>query len=752
MKRVPLALFLAAALSAGCRDAIQPSVTGGPMAVIMDGAHSGNSFFFFLPPLVPNPSSFFHAGKFNAGLAPVVEVCQLTGDPRVLAGADCMDLTRVFGPARMTLDALNQQYQLNWDTKASPLLADKFYRIIVRGAARGKALGFVDVDPVDQGMKNVRTGDVVPFQDGRSLPIKVRIEDGAFGSTNTDDHVERVVPSTIPGGTLDITTNTGFAGARFKDGWLPQGFDQVVVIIERLTPNNDDDKTSCLESGLEELEGCYRFRTDPDLHGLGPRGTDLTFRQDVIAGVCFEFPNLVGHEGAPPFALHRREEVDGVLTGEAVSLPDVDAPFLNCGLFGRSRLSLREALHSGNLGDVASAGWHVLVRGLGRLVTPRALYAVDAGAGGSSNEFSRFGWARDGHLNVTTSIPPIAAAGTDVLITARVTTLHDDVSTSVAGAPVTFTITGGGGSLDVGTANTNADGVASVHWRTGTIPGLNTIEVKTAHVLEGPITAATLAFGGLVDFETLPNGTPACEQCAVTNQFSSRGIVFSGNVVQLFNSSTYDPPAEPGNHSVTPGTGGTTRLTFPGAPTTVNFRARVNNGIPPVGIRAFTPGGSPISTDNISVITLGTYLNATGTEFRSQAVSISDAGGVGYFEFENTVPTDFFYIMDNFQLGYGTLSQYACTLEPSLRSIEGTVPTSIRFVNQTAGPVKVYWIDYEGHRVLYNGALGAEQSYDQQTWLTHPWVVTDATGACLGIWLPSAALGTASIGGDAPLF
>ena len=745
MKRVPLALVLAAALSAACRDAIQPP-TGGPMALIMDGAHSGNSFFFFLPPLVPNPSSFFHAGNFNAGLSPVVEVCELTGDPRVLAGADCKDLTRVFGPARMTLDQSNQQYQLNWDTKASPLSADKFYRILVRGAARGKTLGFVDVDPVDQGMKNVRTGDVVPFQDGRTLPIKVRIEDGAFGSTNTDDHVERVVPSTIPGGTLDITTNTGFAGARFKDGWLPEGFDQVVVIIERIAPNNTDDKTSCLQSGLEELEGCYRFRTDPDLHGLGPRGTDLTFRQDVIAGVCFEFPNLVGHEGAPPFALHRREEVDGVLTGEAVSLPDVDAPFLNCSAFERSRLSLRKALHSGDLGDIASAGLRVLERGLGRLVTPRALYAVDAGAGGSSNEFSRFGWARDAHLSVTPLLPPIAAAGTNVLISANVTTLHDGVAGDVAGAPVTFTVTGGGGSVDVGTVNTNTDGVASVHWRMGTIPGLNTLEVKTPHVLEGPVTVVTASFGGLIDFEALPDGTPACEQCAVSNQFASRGIVFSGNLVQLFHSSLYDPAAEPNNHSVTPGTGGTTRLTFPSAPTTVTFRARLNNALR-VALRAFTPSGTPISGDQISVATLGTYLNGGGNEFRTEAVSISNPGGVGYFEFENTDPTPFFYIMDNFQLGYGTLPQYACSLEPSLRSIEGIVPASIRFVNQTAGPVKVYWIDYEGHRVLYNEALGAEQSYDQQTWLTHPWVVTDATGTCLGIWLPSAAPGTASIGG-----
>jgi hypothetical protein len=98
------------------------------------------------------------------------------------------------------------------------------------------------------------------------------------------------------------------------------------------------------------------------------------------------------------------------------------------------------------------------------------------------------------------------------------------------------------------------------------------------------------------------------------------------------------------------------------------------------------------------------------------------------------------------------LSQNACSLEPTLRSIEGTVSTSIRFVNQTAGPVTAYWLDYEGQRVFYNtlpagqNTLPAGQSYDQQTYLTHPWVVTDATGACLGIWFPTESPGVALIG------
>ena len=529
MKRVPLALVLAAALSAGCRDAIQPPATGGPMALIMDGAHSGNSFFFFLPPLVPNPNSFFHAGKFNPGLSPVVEVCELTGDPRVLAGADCKDLTRVFGPARMTLDQSNQQYQLNWDTKTSPLSADKFYRILVRGAARGKTLGFVDVDPVDQGMKNVRTGDVVPFQDGRTLPIKVRIEDGAFGSTS-DDHVERVVPASIPGGTLDITTNTGFAGARFSNGWLPDGIDQVVVTIDRIAVNNGSDETSCLESGLEELEGCYRFRTDPDLHGLGSDGEDLLFFPPVIAGVCFEIPNAAGNPDAPPFALHRREEGVEGFSGPAVELEDVPAPFLRCAGFGQSQLSVRGALRSGRLSDVARAAWGTVVRGIAHLVAPRALYAIDAGAGGSSNEFSRFGWARHSTMAITAGDGATAPAGSVITASVHLQTAHHENHPPVVDQAVTFTVTGGGGSLvaepEVTTLSVSTDesGNASVSWRLGI--GTNTLRVETVHVTDSPLiitaTGTAPAAGSLID--------PAGDAGSGADVVSATGTVAGGNL------------------------------------------------------------------------------------------------------------------------------------------------------------------------------------------------------------------------------
>ncbi len=307
MRTLALAVTVGAVISVGCRDQqpVQPTVSAGPAFLISDGAHNGNAHFFFLPPLAPDPGALFHAGTFNTKLSPVVEVCVLTGDPSSGSAVDCMTSggapVLVFGPAPMALDATGQQYARNWDTK-SPALLDptKFYRILVRGARGGTTLGFLDVHPVDHGIKNLRTGEVVQFPDGRTLPIKVRIEDGAFGSTNPD-HVEQVVGNAA----TTVTTKTGFAGASFPDNWLPQGaldagINQVVLIIERIPVGPGRADQTCLQSGLMEREGCYRFRTDPDLHDFG------RFSQLVTAGVCPEAPELIGDPNAPPFELGRR--------------------------------------------------------------------------------------------------------------------------------------------------------------------------------------------------------------------------------------------------------------------------------------------------------------------------------------------------------------------------------------------------------------------------------------------------------------
>jgi len=49
----------------------------------------------------------------------------------------------------------------------------------------------------------------------------------------------------------------------------------------------------------------------------------------------------------------------------------------------------------------------------------------------------------------------------------------------------------------------------------------------------------------------------------------------------------------------------------------------------------------------------------------------------------------------------------------------------IDFVNQASFPVDVYWINFNGDRVLYYPGLAPGSSYDQETFITHPWLIVE---------------------------
>ena len=85
-----------------------------------------------------------------------------------------------------------------------------------------------------------------------------------------------------------------------------------------------------------------------------------------------------------------------------------------------------------------------------------------------------------------------------------------------------------------------------------------------------------------------------------------------------------------------------------------------------------------------------------------------------------------------------------CSQEAALKSIDSRNLTAIRFVNETAGTVKIYWLDYEGQRVPY-AVLPAGRFYRQSTYVTHPWVVTDESDQCLAIFLTDRRRGVAVI-------
>jgi hypothetical protein len=165
------------ALAAGCgADAgslVGPE--GGPLPTVSDAAHAGAvPGFYFLPPMVAPPS---FGGTFDAALSPRVEICEVVA-------ASCSTVmatyTTTTGPGSETvrLDAAQQSYAVNWHTNNFNLDPTKHYRISVFvGTLR---LGYADVDVVGTGkeLKNVDTNQYIPLVDGRTLPVKFRIETG----------------------------------------------------------------------------------------------------------------------------------------------------------------------------------------------------------------------------------------------------------------------------------------------------------------------------------------------------------------------------------------------------------------------------------------------------------------------------------------------------------------------------------------------------------------------------------------------
>jgi VHL beta domain len=84
------------------------------------------------------------------------------------------------------------------------------------------------------------------------------------------------------------------------------------------------------------------------------------------------------------------------------------------------------------------------------------------------------------------------------------------------------------------------------------------------------------------------------------------------------------------------------------------------------------------------------------------------------------------------------LKPQSCSAEDSLRSLDSQISTNIRFINQKAFRVKVYWIDFTGKRQHYFD-LEPNQTYDQQTFVSHPWLVTEAgdNQPCINIFFPN---------------
>lgn len=82
-----------------------------------------------------------------------------------------------------------------------------------------------------------------------------------------------------------------------------------------------------------------------------------------------------------------------------------------------------------------------------------------------------------------------------------------------------------------------------------------------------------------------------------------------------------------------------------------------------------------------------------------------------------------------------------------LRSVDSRTPAVLVLVNGSGGPMTVEWVDYRGRRVLY-GEVPDGGRIVLETFVTHPWVVSDAAGGTLGVALPRAPESTVVVEGS----
>ncbi len=77
----------------------------------------------------------------------------------------------------------------------------------------------------------------------------------------------------------------------------------------------------------------------------------------------------------------------------------------------------------------------------------------------------------------------------------------------------------------------------------------------------------------------------------------------------------------------------------------------------------------------------------------------------------------------------------SCRKFGKVRSRNSRTPITVSFFNHTRAHHAVMWLNYQGRPVAYK-TLKPGESYRQQTFVGHPWMVTDGPGNCIELFVP----------------
>ena len=505
MNRLCFLALAGALFVTACNDQpTSPREPKGPSAVIYDANHDGNNKeVFFLPPIVPNPSGseFFKPGEFNPNLtSAVIRVCHMVNNA-------CATVVASFGAGQATgpivISLADEHYLAVWHTDQSNLVAGQAYRIevFVDGDVTGDPVAWADVavGSTMKELKNVNTNETIALLDGRTLPIKVRFQNGVRCESE-NCLSERV---TDAGGTLVLESGNG--ALLFQDGWLPPGVTEVTVTLQRFATGAGNDcvgNAAYTGPGLvAQREACLEVTTDPVLLP----GPTTGIQRPAFIFVCtessetdpfFEFLQVIKADDGRPL-----QALKDVSDDELIALgfdPTCEGTPSEIGLSSHPLIRL------------ASRG----LNAIGRLLEVKRAYAIDLGQGGEISLFDGFSHFTLGVMGTAAAFgttPETAPAGGIITLSTQITglTVHppsEVESDGLGGIDVTFTVTEGDGLVsDPGdgesspgtavTVQTNADGVATVNFAVG--EGENVIEAVAGvgdEAVTEPVTFTTDGF------------------------------------------------------------------------------------------------------------------------------------------------------------------------------------------------------------------------------------------------------------------
>lgn len=327
MRKTTLTLRLTLAAAAGlvlaCSDTVGPDGRLYPdnaKAGISDALHGDgvrNPHFFWLPPVVEDPPSEL-LGTFDPGANPTVKLyCESAP-----SGETCPEEPIASFTTSTGVMVQDDHYQLQFDTKAE-FGTYGFLKATVLGGATYTYRFSVEVpgypDAFEVGSASFQLGEsgkdvnslaagypeTVALKDGRTLPLKFRIDQGAFeyeaaqpGAIPSPEgypfpelcelncSVTRLDPdSTEPQYVYLLDTDVGFntTGVVFQPGDLPplgEGEKYTLLIDHRVTDDETeipDGYTCYADPDLQQWD-CYRYLIFPDV----VEG----FTNPVLVGIC----------------------------------------------------------------------------------------------------------------------------------------------------------------------------------------------------------------------------------------------------------------------------------------------------------------------------------------------------------------------------------------------------------------------------------------------------------------------------------